>query len=94
MAIVEQEPDRGRSGIVELSCADGPQESAEKAAGHGAAGNEQQHDHAHAAKLRRASQRMAPALMPITVSELTGIRMAAARGVRAPLNASVRPTAL
>ena len=89
--VVEQHADGRRGGVIELAGANGPDESSEKAAGHQAAGDDEQDDHAHAGSAPRADQRMAPTLMPTMVSELAGIRMAVASGVSSPASASDRP---
>src|SRR5689334_16768995 len=93
-AVVEEDAERRRRGVVELAAAHGPHERGEEAAGHQAARGDQQHDDAHAATALRPNQRMAPAARPMTVSELTGIRMAVASGVSRPVRASPRPSPL
>ena len=92
--VVEQHADGRRGRVIELAGANGPDESNEKAAGHQAAGDDEQDDHAHSGSALRANHRMAPTLTPTMVSELAGIRMAVASGVRCPPSARDRPATL
>lgn len=89
--IEENPPGRGVR-VVELAALDGPEKCAEEAAGDQAAGDDEQDDDAHGSL--RAARRMAPAPRPTTVSELTGMRIAEASGVSAPLTASDSATTL
>ena len=59
-----------------------------------AACDDEHDDDAHDGSRLAASHRIAPVLMPTTVIELTGIRIAAASGVSAPVSASPRPIPL
>ena len=93
-ALLEEYADGGRAGVVELSGPHSPGERGEETRRDRATRRDEEHDDAHAGSPRRADQRIAPALMPTTVSELTGIRIAAASGVSAPVSASVRPIVL
>lgn len=91
--VVEEHSDGRRCGVVELARPDSPEKRPQKSDRHGAAGRDEEDQHAHAGT-RRLRARVPPMLIATIVSELTGIRMAATSGVRAPSSASVRPTAL
>src|SRR5690349_3435869 len=86
-SIVEEDADRWRRRVVELAAADGPGEGREEPGGDEAAGGDEQGDHAHGGTPRRPNQRVAPALRPMMVSELTGISTAVASGVSRPVSA-------
>src|SRR5436190_10230266 len=94
LSVVEQHTDSRRAGVVVLAGHHRPRERAEETGGDGPARHDQQHDDAHTGSILLADHRIAPALTPTTVSELTGIRIAAASGVSAPASASERPSAL
>ena len=91
--VFEQDTHGRRRGVIELPGTDGPGKRNQKRARDEAAGGNEQHDHAHASTWR-VRHRIKPTLSPTIVSELAGIRMAAASGVRSPRSASVRPIAL
>jgi hypothetical protein len=94
MSVVEEDADRRRGRVVELTGADGPGEGREEDAGDEAAGRDEERDHAHGVAALRPNQRIAPAARPMMVSELTGISTAVASGVRRPARASQSPTVL
>src|SRR5262245_39014847 len=88
LAIFEEHADGRRAGVVELSRLHRPGKRGEETRRHDAARHDQQHDDAHTGSIRRADQCIPPALMPTIVSELIGMRTAAASGVSAPASAS------
>src|SRR5436190_24322876 len=98
MLVFEQNANRGRGGVVELSGLHRPHEGGEKSAGHDGAGRDEQDDDAHAGspdlRLRGSRRRIRPTLSPTIVSELAGIRIAVASGVSRPDSASPRPITL
>src|SRR6478735_2498471 len=92
--VVEEDPDGRSGGVVELARPNRPDERGQETAGdHRADGNEE-HDHAHRLLPRGGRTRISPTLRPTTVSELTGIRMAVASGVRRPVSARPIPITL
>jgi len=93
-SIVVKDAERRRRRVVELAAADGPGKGDEEPAGDEAAGRDEERDHAHGGNARRPNQRVAPALRPMMVSELTGISTAVASGVSRPVSASPSPIAL
>jgi hypothetical protein len=91
---VAEDAHRWRADVVELAGRDRPQEGAQKPAGDRASRRDEQHQDAHDGRILVADQRTPTELIATIVRELSGMRIAEASGVSAPLSASVRPTAL
>src|SRR5262245_53777458 len=80
--------------VVEVAGLNGPDEGGKKPGGQRPARRDEQNDDAHDRVASGAIHRVMPMPSPITVIELTGMRMAAASGVSDPIRASQRPPTL